>query len=268
MTHKTQKSISHWTYKHEEFCLKNQIPRAAQLMWEWLIKDGKVNIETEPELKDFNEWVEKFRGRGYCRNTLKSAFSTLVENRVVNLVKRYTWCVVKIVTRPLEFLEPKRNLQKRKLSDTLVTPNGMFVDAVSYQQQQERIVNNQLLFSEYGIHFNEYEIDVLNRPKNEVLLAIVLYQIKDSRVSNFNGEIRYYRANKIPNPEGWIKTCLTRRYWDEPTNYAQIFWKYSQTNFWDELFPDGSKFDNCDIFNDKTFRGKRDRRRNKDFIEI
>lgn len=113
MTYKTHKSISQWTYKHEAFCLKNTIPRSAQLMWEWLIKEGKLNIEVEPDLKDFNSWIAKHRGKGYCRNTLKSAFNTLVENRIVNLVKRYTWRIVKIVTRPLEFLEPKKTYAKR-----------------------------------------------------------------------------------------------------------------------------------------------------------
>ena len=147
MTHKTQKSISHWTYKHEEYCLKNKIPRAAQLMWEWLIKKGQVNIETEPDLKDFNKWISRHRGKPYCRNTIKSAFNCLVENRVVNLVKRYTWRIVKIVTRPLEFLKPKRKLQKRNVFDSLDGSNRRnFVD-VSLQQQHTLIVDNQLLFS-------------------------------------------------------------------------------------------------------------------------
>lgn len=154
MTHKTQNSISRWTHKHEEYCLKNQIPRAAQLMWEWLIKNGQCNIEIEPDLKDFNNWIGRHRGKPYCRNTIKSAFNCLVESRVINLVKRYTWCIVKILTRPLEFLRPKRKLQKRNIFDSLDRSNGTnFVD-VPLQQQHNLIVENQLLFSKYGIHFD------------------------------------------------------------------------------------------------------------------
>lgn len=135
----------------------------------------------------------------------------------------------------------------------------MFVVANSYQQQQERILNNQLLFSKYGIHFNEYETDVLSRPREEVLLSIVMYQIKDSKVNfdQISGKTKYFRAGKIPNPEGWIKVCLERRYWDEPSNFAQIYWRYNGTSFWNELFPNGHRFNENDIFYDDAFRSKK-----------
>ncbi|NJN13666.1 MAG: hypothetical protein HC815_39565 [Richelia sp. RM1_1_1] len=142
MTYKKTKSITYWTYKHEEYCLKNQIPRAAQLLWEWLLKTGKVNIETEPDLKDFNNWIKRYRGKSYCRNTLKSAFNKLVESRVVNLVKRYTWNIVKIVARPLEYLKPKRKLQKRNIFDTLGDSNTSKYDKRYSQQQHILITDN------------------------------------------------------------------------------------------------------------------------------
>ena len=238
MTHKTQKSISHWTHKHEEYCLKNQIPRAAQLMWEWLIKKGQVNIETEPDLKDFNKWISRHRGKPYCRNTIKSAFNCLVETRVVNLVKKYTWHVVKILTRPLEYLKPKRKLQKRNIFDSLDRSNGTnFVD-VSLQQQHTRIVDNQILFSKYGIHFDATEKEVLNRPRKEVLLSIVCYQIADEKViTQCNKKV--VTREEVKNPPGWVRTCLRRRYWEKPHTFNQIIAKYGNTTFIEELFPDG-----------------------------
>lgn len=267
MTQNRHKNICQWTYKHDEFCLENNVFPSAKLLWQWLLKKGFIG-ECEPDLKEFNKWVGRFRSRGeYCRNQLKDAFKKLVECRAINIVKKYTWYVAKIVTRPLEYLKPKKNLRKHTISDTLVTSNGMFVDAVSYQQQHKRMVENQLLFAEYGIHFNEDDVCALDHPRNEILLAIVCYQIKDSRVSNVLGKIRYYRAGKIPNPEGWIKVCLEKRYWDEPTNYAQIFWKYSETEFWDELFPNGSKFDEAEIFSDDAFKTSRRRKQNKDYCD-
>ncbi|WP_414625192.1 hypothetical protein [Calothrix sp. CCY 0018] len=267
MTQNRNKSITHWTYKHDEYCLENEVFTAAKLLWQWLLKKGLIG-ECEPNLKHFNKWVGKFRARGeYCRNQLKSAFKKLIDCRAINVVKKYTWFEAKIVTRPIEYLKPKKNLRKRTLSDTLVTSNGMFVDAVSYQQQHKRMVENQLLFAEYGIHFNEDDICALDHPRNEILLAIVCYQIKDSRVNDSMGEIRYYRAGKIPNPEGWIKVCLQKRYWDEPTNYAQIFRKYTGTAFWDELFPDGTKFDEEDIFYDPAFSRKYHRKPKKDYCD-
>ncbi len=230
------KSVSVWTHKHEEFCLQNQIPRFAQLLWEWLIKKGEVDKETEPDLKDFNNWIGKHRGRKYCRNTLKSAFNKLVECRVVNLVKRYTWHIVKIVTRPIEYLKPKRKLQKQNIFDNLDSSKGKFYNDVSLQQQQKLIINNKLLFSQYGINFNQDELEVLKRPKNEVLLAITCYQIRDRGVVTCLNQRRITRG-KIKNPEGWIRNCLRKRLWDEPRMYSEIIAEYGNTTFLEELFP-------------------------------
>ncbi len=237
MTYKTQKSVALWTYKHEEYCLKNKIPRAAQLLWEWFIKTGKVNIETEPDLKDFNNWIKKNRGKGYCRNTLKSAFNTLVENRVVNLIKKYTWHIVKIVTRPLEYLKPKRKLQKRNIFDSLGRSNTSKYDDVVLQQQHSLIVDNKLLFSKYGIHFNDTSKKVLNRPRKEILLSIVCYQISD-RTITIQGNKKVVERGKIRNPEGWIRKCLDGRYWEHSTTYNQILAEYGNTTFIFELFPE------------------------------
>ncbi|MBE9214562.1 hypothetical protein IQ247_18125 [Plectonema cf. radiosum LEGE 06105] len=225
MTYNRNKSITHWTYKHEEYCLKNQIPRSSQLLWEWLLKTGKINTESEPDLKDFNNWIRKHRGKSYCRNTLKSAFNKLVECRVVNLVKQYTWNIVKIVTRPLEYLKPKRKLQKRNVFDTLGSSNPSKYDSRYSQQQHILITDNKLLFSQYGISFNDTETKVLDRPRNEVLLSIVCYQIR-------------LETSEIRNPQGWIKRCLEGRYWDEPSMFNQIIAKYGNTPFIYELMPD------------------------------
>ena len=225
MTYNRNKSIAHWTYKHEEYCLKNRIPRAAQLLWESLLKQGKVNIETEPDLKDFNVWIKRHRGKSYCRNTLKDAFNKLVECRVINLVKKYTWNIVKIVTRPLEYLKPKRKLQKRNVFDTLDSSNACKYDGRYSQQQHILITNNKLLFSEYGISFNDTETKILDRPRNEILLSIVCYQIR-------------LKTTEIRNPQGWIRTCLEHRYWDEPSTFNQIMEKYGNTPFIYELMPD------------------------------
>lgn len=240
MTQNTTKSVSQWTYKHEEYCLRNEIPPSAKILWEWLIRKGEVNKETEPDLKEFNNWIRRHRGKGYCRNTLKSAFGKLVECRVVNLVKRYTWSVAKIVTRPLEYLKPKRKLQKRNIFDNLDRSNGSKHVDVVLQQQQELITNNKLLFSEYGINFNDDETEVLNRPRNEVLLAITCYQIRDKGQVTHGNQIKVTRG-KIANPEGWIRSCLRKRLWDEPRMYQQIGLEYGHTTFWDELFPNDLK---------------------------
>ncbi|AFY54641.1 hypothetical protein Riv7116_2110 [Rivularia sp. PCC 7116] len=188
MTQSRNKSISQWTYKHDEFCLQNSISPAAKLLWQWLIKKGYIG-ESEPDLKDFNKWVSRNRSKGaYCRNTLKDAFNKLVESRAINLVKKYTWNIVKIVTRPIEYLKPKKKLQKRNIFDSLDRSKQRNYDNGLSQQQHIRILDNQILFSQYGIHFDDTEKEVLDRPKNEILLAIVCYQLADeTRITQCTG---------------------------------------------------------------------------------
>ena len=107
---------------------------------------------------------------------------------------------------------------------------------MSLQQQHIRIIDNQILFSQYGIRFDETDKEVLNRPKNEVLLSIACYQIADTRKVTQANQTTITRG-KVENPEGWIRTCLRRRYWDKPRTYQQLESRYGNTTFWDELFP-------------------------------
>lgn len=238
MAQKVQKSITHWTKKHAEFCLKNKLPTAAKLLWEWLIENGKVGRESEPDLKDFNKWIEKSRGRGYCNKTLKKAFNKLVECRVVNLLKKYTWNIVKITTRPLEYLKARKKVRKRDLISKLEASKARKYEDGFLQQQHIKIIDNQLLFSKYGILFDAEEKEVLDRPRNEILLAITCYQIADETRVECAGEVKVSKG-KIANPPGWIRACLRKRYWEKPHTYEMILAKYGHTTFFDELFPDG-----------------------------
>lgn len=241
MSQNRNKSITHWTYKHDEYCLENSITPSAKLLWQWLVKKGYFQEEII-DLKEFNKWVSKHRIQGaYCNKSVKNAFNKLVECRVVNCVKDFTWNLVKIVTRSLEYLKPRRKVQKRDIFSNLDAVNAYCAEQVLYQQQHINIINNQILFSEYGIHFNEYETEVLDRPKHEILLSIVCYQIKDSKrnsnQTDKDGYVLHTRANKIDNPEGWIKSCLRRRYWDEQRTREQIELKYWNSQFIYELYP-------------------------------
>ncbi len=241
MPDRRNKSIRQWTHKHDEFCLKNGITPSAKLLWQWLLRKGYFEQEIV-DLKDFNSWVKKHRVKGeFCSKTLKTAFSQLVEHRIINLIKGFAWNIVKIVTRPLEYLAPRRKVQKRNIFSSLDNSKGSKSDDVLLQQQHIRIIDNQLLFLQYGIHFDQTEKEVLDRPKNEILLSIACYQIAD--------ENRITQANKLTitkgkvfNPPGWIRTCLRRRYWDKPDTYNQLLGKYGDTTYWFELFPEESYF--------------------------
>lgn len=210
-----------WTKRHDEFCLANNLPPAAKLLWEWLKRLGEVE-ETEPDLGEFNDWVKRHRGKGYCRPTLKNALAKLIDCGVVSLIRQYTWKIVKIVTRPLDWLKPKKNLPERQQIYAL-PPSNAESDEALIKQQQLSSSNHSLLQNE-GFHFDTSEVETLNRPENEIKLAIVIFKLRGG-------------FEKIKNPEGWLRICLRMRYWEQPRNYNRLLELFGATTIWSELFP-------------------------------
>ncbi|GBG20355.1 hypothetical protein NIES4072_40320 [Nostoc commune NIES-4072] len=65
MTHQTNsimpenspKNSPPWTEAHEAFCYQHHIPPAAKILWQWLMRQGQIASEIEPDLSEFNTWV-------------------------------------------------------------------------------------------------------------------------------------------------------------------------------------------------------------------
>jgi hypothetical protein len=222
-SNKTVSRVTNWSPKHEEFCLANNIPPAAKLLWQWLTKLGEIE-ETEPDLADFNEWIKRHRSKGYCRPTLKNALIKLIDCGVVNLLRQYTWRIVKIITRPLDWLTPKKNLPERQQIYVLPPSNADNSETL-IQKQQLSSSNHDLLTNE-GFFFNKTESAVLEKPENEIKLSLAVFKLRGG-----------FEKLKDGNPEGWLRTCLQKRYWEEPRNYQALLREYGATTTWHELFP-------------------------------
>lgn len=223
MPYSDRKSVLHvtetWTIKHRNYCLENSITPAAQLLWEWLIDQEKVAQEIEPDLVEFNKHVKKHRGKGYCRLTLKNALNQLIEHRIIQLIKQYTWRIVKIITRPLDWLLPKKDLRNRNKIYALQPSNPE--DSVSESKQQQQSSNcpnaddsvkqeNQEVLAKSGIYIDIKCNAILTHSTLEIKLAIIMFYLKGG-------------FKKIDqNPEGWIRQCLEDEYWEEPSNYQRI----------------------------------------------
>ena len=216
-----------WTEKHDEFCLENRLPPAAKLLWQWLVTQSKLSSEIEPDLAEFNAWIAKHRGKGYCRDTLKDALQQLIDLRVIHLIKRFTWCVVRIVTRTLEDLFPRKKSRQREENPTLPPSNPQSSEGASMQQQQSfPIQDNVADLRNAGFDFDNNDTEVVNRPNNEIKLALEIFKLRGG-------------FEKIQdNPEGWMRTCLCDRYWEEDRNFQALSKKLGNLAIWSELFPD------------------------------
>ncbi len=218
-----------WTEKHDEFCLENRIKPSAKLLWQWLIRQSKLSAEIEPDLKDFNAWVAKFRRDPFCRDTLKDALQQLIDLRVVHLVKRFTWNVVRIVTRSLSDLFPrKKSCQREKICVLPPSSSQSFEGDTKQQQQSFSVQENVADLRNAGFDFDERDTEVVARPNNEIKLALEIFKLRGG-------------FEKIKdNPEGFIRICLRERYWEEDRNYQALVNKYGNTTIIDELFPDNN----------------------------
>lgn len=83
------------------------------------------------------------------------------------------------------------------------------------------------MLSNEGFFFNQSEPEVLNRPLYEIKLALAMFKLRGG----------FEKFKEKGNPEGWLRTCLRLRYWEEPRNYQSLLREYGATTTWHELFP-------------------------------
>jgi hypothetical protein len=208
-----------WTEEHETFCYQNHIPPAAKSLLQWLMRQGQIAAEIEPDLSEFNAWVAKVRGKGYAHNYLKQIFEILVSSRVLQVIKRYSWKITKLIVRPIDWLNPpkKKNLQNHNSSYTLDPSNVQSVADEVYSSSNDLPPTTE-------------EFEELDR-QHEILKTCAEYEIyfdpkKSSTRHLFEFDIDYIRHGlkhfvkrgghqKINNPQGWLIDCLRECYWQD-----------------------------------------------------
>ncbi|MDF5706538.1 MAG: hypothetical protein PUP90_02360 [Nostoc sp. S4] len=223
MTQNTYKNNLPWSEEHEAFCYLHHIPPAAKSLWQWLMRQGEIAAEIEPDLSEFNATVAKSRGKGYSHNYLKQMFELLQSHRVVQVVKQYSWKIFKLLVRPLDWLKSpkKQNLQNSNYSYNSRPSNDSNTVASTIQQQHS---TNKQLLSSNGIDYDDDVTEVLQRPTHEIKLALIMFHLRGG-------------LEKIIYPEAWIRDCLRKRYWLHPRNYSVLLQMYGNSTDWEDLFP-------------------------------
>ncbi|MFN6527374.1 hypothetical protein [Nostoc sp. ChiSLP03a] len=213
-----------WTEAHEAFCYQHHIPPAAKILWQWLIRQGQIASEIEPDLSEFNTWVAKSRGKPYAHNYLKKIFEILVSCRVVQVIKQYSWKITKLLVRPLSWLNPPKKPREKKLYNH----NSSYNSPPSNDTNAEPGVNS----SSNNITPTTAEFIELER-QHEILTACAEYEIyfdpnKRTTRQLFEFAIEEVRLalkhfvkrggnQAINNPQGWLINCLHNSYWEDET---------------------------------------------------
>jgi hypothetical protein len=133
-----------WNKKNDQFALVCGLRPSSMLLLRWILRRAKLNQvgEIEIDLRVFNAWVAKNRGRAYDAKTIREAISQLEEKTqgLVLITKSYTPWVKKILVRPLEMVLQNCD-QKLGKHPKLKTGNAMYSDdhkkRLELQQQQD-----------------------------------------------------------------------------------------------------------------------------------
>ena len=208
------KDIMYWTKQHDELLNRFQLRPSTGQLWRWINLKIKSDTSTELEidLKQFNTWIAKHRGKGYDPKTLKEAFNQLLEQTdgLFIELKKVTWFYFKIIVRPLSFVAEKNcgeSGKHPKTKDPKARFSGESPD-LKLQQQQQNITQVDNLFRKINMRFTQ---DALNRIWR--LAGKNLDQIKQAI------ELLLYRnsTTKIANPHGFIVESL-KHGWQEGFN--------------------------------------------------
>lgn len=194
-----------WNKKYDEFALTCKLRPSTNLLLRWILRRAKLNeiCEIEINLKQFNTWVAKKRGKEFDRKTLREAIAQLDERTqgLIIVAKEYTPWVKKLIVRPLSFVS------QEKFPKTGQTPkanngNPMFDKAHKERldrQQQQNISKIDSLFQKVGL---TYDADALNR----------IWRLAGKSLENIVNavELMLHRHSSKPvkSPHGFIIDCL------------------------------------------------------------
>ncbi|MDZ8108978.1 MAG: hypothetical protein RM338_25600 [Nostoc sp. DedQUE12a] len=211
-----------WTEEHEAFCYQHHIPPAAKTLWQWLMRQGVIGEEIEPDLSEFNATVAKSRGKPYAHNYLKKIFQILVSSRVLQVIKEYSWKITKLVVRPLSWLNPPKKPREKKLQNS----NSSYdLDPSNDKSAEGEVYSSSNTLTPTTAEFMELE------RQHEILTACAEYEIyfdpnKSSTRHLFEFDIDYIKEalnhfvksgghKRIKKPQGWLINCLRECYWQD-----------------------------------------------------
>ena len=203
--------MARWTKRHQEISLEYGLPPAAVHLWQWLLRHESQLELHEIDLKDFNKWLSKKRGKPYHRDTIKTAISKLLEIGVIvgRKLGEYWYLWDLRVNQPQNlFGQPERKSVPNTPDETPEQPSEAQLKKEAFKQQQQLIIQ---LLEEHNLPISK---DLIKRHcwKNisEWESSILLFYCRGGQ-------------EQIKNPSGWLNQCLKYRWWEEQELTAAPF---------------------------------------------
>jgi hypothetical protein len=198
-----------WNKKSDQFALRLGLRPSTRLMLRWILRRAKLNeiCEIEIDLRVFNAWVAKHRGKPYDRKTIREAVEQLNDHTqgMIVVLKSYTPWVHKLIVRPLAFVLAT-NDQKQGSDPKLPTLNPMFngdhKERLSEQQQQD-ISKIDSLLKQVGLIYGQSALNRIWRLAGKTV---------DSVVDAIELMLYRHSSEPIKRPHGFIVQCLKQQW--------------------------------------------------------
>jgi hydroxymethylpyrimidine pyrophosphatase-like HAD family hydrolase len=222
-----------WNKKNDQFALVCGLRPSSRLLLRWILRRAKLNQvgEIEIDLRVFNAWIAKNRGRAYDAKTIREAIAQLDEKTqgLILVTKSYTPWIKKILVRPLEIvLQIIR--QKQGKHPKLKTGNAMYSDEHKKRlalQQQQDISKLDSILSGVGLRFT---LDNLQK----------LWRMAGKSFTEIKTAIEYllhaHNTQKTPisNVHGWLVESL-KHGWHKGFNLNYVALELPKFNSSDQI---------------------------------
>ncbi|MBW4535509.1 MAG: hypothetical protein KME09_16355 [Pleurocapsa minor HA4230-MV1] len=210
-----------WNKKNDQFALACGLTRQSTLlMLRWILRRAKPNEvgEIEIDLRIFNAWVAKNRGRPFDPKTIREAIAQLDEKSqgLVLITKSYTPWIKKILVRPLENVL-QNNAQEQGKYPKLKTSKPVYSDAS--KEKLNRLLQHNIskladLLSKIGLIYNHCSLKriwaIAGQKFDEIERGIELMLYQNS-----------IKPGSITNPQAWLISCLKNRWFESfDLNYS------------------------------------------------
>lgn len=196
-----------WNKKNQQFALSCGLRPSSKELIQWVLRRAKAGSvdEIEIDLRVFNQFIERDRGRPYDRKTLKEALQQLDEKTqgLILITKSYTWAIHKIIVRPLETVL-QLNSQTGDKTPKLATGNAMFSEDHKKrvrEQQQQDISKLDSFLSNLGFKFTRDNVAKLWRMSGKSIQEI-------TTAVEYLLHAHSTQKTPIGNAHGWLVDSL------------------------------------------------------------
>lgn len=210
-----------WNKKNDQFALSCGLTRlSVLLMMRWILRRAKLNevCEIEIDLRIFNAWVAKNRGRGFDRKTIREAIALIDEKSqgLILITKSYTPWVKKVLVRPLGFVLADNSPLKDKLPK-LTTSKPMYSNDHKIkliEQQQQDISKIKLMLDNLGLNYTYDAIVKLWRNAGKKVEDV-------KRAVEMMLHAHSTQIEPVRTPEAWLVRCIERKWYEKFSLYYQ-----------------------------------------------